>query len=180
MKKLTILIIMIMVTIGGLFAEEAAIEDKHKTSGFAIELGYGNAFAGYGIMGEFFFHNEFLSSSIFIGAGYFPSISIDGIGETESSNGTVIGSRIYMGDNHRIVIETTYGFIGVQAAWLYTDGEECFVQEDIIGFSLSFGYQYMGPDGGIFTITIGKSIADTDYFGKLSLPTFNIGFGQKF
>ena len=179
MKKLTILILIFFVTVS-IFAEEP-MGNKQETSGFAVEVGYGNAFAGLGIMGEYFIQSQgLIKGSVFVGLGYFPSIPI-GIMETESSGGTVIGARAYVGNKHRLVLELTYGFIGVQAKGLYVNGTQVnYIQEDLIGPSGSVGYQYMNPSGYIFTFTVGSSSADTEYFGELSLLTLNLGAGYKF
>jgi len=145
-------------------------KDLTESNGVAIEMGYGNSFAGIGLGGEGMINlYQDLNLSMLASYGYLGEVS-----------GYALGGRILYGSHHRGFLEYTYGLIGYEKGDVIENSQEEDVKKEVYGSSASLGYQYIYKNGLLGLCSLGISVGEGKYEDSIDISTFNIGIGYKF
>ena len=156
---------------------------KSNTSGVAFNVGYGYEYAGLGAALELYLHYKSFGLGGLLGAGYFPSININGI-ETDGAIGFGVGTRLVLGSRHRCVVDLHYGLAGTAAREQIVSGSTVRDTATVYGTTTAIGYQFVAARGFTFQILVGQTFLDgadewvTNILGDQIL-TLNLGIGYK-
>lgn len=129
---------------------------KTETNGFALSAGLGNQYPAIGVQAAYYVqvpHSLFrVTPYLSVGAGL---CAFHGQ-QSACTSGAVAGMMGSWGHKHRVVLNASYGSVGVAAFWLHGQLSDAV---SIEGIGLAVGYEYMAFSGFFYRADIGSAYA---------------------
>jgi len=154
---------------------------KTETNGLGLSAGLGNQYPILGVQAAYYFQ---VPHSLFRVVPYL------GVGtglcafhgqQAACTSGAVAGVMGSWGHKHRLVLNASYGTVGVSAFWLHGQLSDAV---SIEGIGLAVGYEYMAFSGFFYRADIGAAYALLPPLLRSQVPVIltltPVGIGYKF